>query len=74
MYHNGEGVQQDDVEAVKWCRQAAEQGDRSAQNYLGYSYQYGEGVPQDDEEAEKWYRRAAAQLCASCEQKRNRAV
>ena len=31
MYANGEGVPQDDAEAVKWSRLAAEQGYASAQ-------------------------------------------
>ena len=35
MYNTGEGVPQDDAEAVKWYRLAAEQGDASAQFNLG---------------------------------------
>jgi hypothetical protein len=38
MYDNGEGVLEDDKEAVKWLRKAAEQGDADAQNNLGYVY------------------------------------
>ena len=34
MYKNGEGVPQDDVEAVRWFRKAAEQGHAGAQSYL----------------------------------------
>ncbi len=35
MYDVGRGVPQDDVEAVVWYRQAAEQGHASAQHSLG---------------------------------------
>ena len=40
---------------------AAEQGNSSAQNSLGYRYQYGQGVSQNYVEAVKWYRKAAEQ-------------
>ncbi len=39
----------------------AEQGDVSAQYFLGVMYSYGRGVPQNDAEAVKWYRKAAEQ-------------
>lgn len=42
-------------------KRAAEQGDASAQNNLGFMYANGEGVPQDDKTAVKWYRLAAEQ-------------
>ena len=61
MYGNGEGVPQDDAEAAKWYRSAAEQGHGTAQLFLGHAYTNGEGVPQDDAEASKWYRSAAEQ-------------
>ena len=35
MYDNGEGVLEDDLEAVKWYRLAAEQGNPKAQYGLG---------------------------------------
>ena len=54
MYLNGRGVPQDDAEAVKWHRLAAEQGYASAQFNLGVMYLNGRGVPQDDAEAVKW--------------------
>jgi TPR repeat protein len=60
-YYSGEGVPQDDVEAVKWYRKAADQGYAAAQFNLGNSHRTGEGVPQDDVEAVKWYRKAADQ-------------
>ena len=41
-YRNGEGVEQDYVEAVSWFRLAAEQGNAGAQDNLGYAYRNGE--------------------------------
>ena len=49
---------QDDLNTV---RQAAEQGDATAQFNLGIMYASGEGVPKDDAEAVRWYRKAAEQ-------------
>ena len=67
MYHEGYGVSQDYMEAVKWYRKAAQQGDASAQFLLGGMYTQGEGVPQDYAEAVKWYRKAAQQGDASAQ-------
>jgi len=61
MYDLGEGVPEDDAEAVKWYRKAAEQGNGEAQHTLGIMYANGKGVPEDDVEAAKWYRKAAEQ-------------
>ena len=61
MYDSGLGVPEDDVEAVRWYRLAAEQGDAGAQNNLGFQYAKGYGVPEDDAEAVRWYRSAAEQ-------------
>ena len=66
-YAAGEGVLQDDTEAVKWYRKAAEQGHARAQNNLGWMYENGLGVPQDDTEAVKWYRKAAEQGVAAAQ-------
>ena len=41
-YDTGEGVPQDDAEAVRWYRLAAEQGHASAQYNLGVQYDNGE--------------------------------
>ncbi len=60
-YVTGEGVPQDDNEALRWFRRAAEQGDADAQFNLGIGYDLGRGVPQDDTEALRWFRRAAEQ-------------
>ena len=58
MYHNGEGIPENDAEAVKWYRKAADQGFAKAQFNLGVMYVKGEGVPENDAEAFKWYRKA----------------
>ncbi len=60
-YYNGQGVNKDYAEAVKWYRKAAEQGHAVAQSDLGFMYEAGMGVAQDDAEAVKWYRKSAEQ-------------
>ena len=45
MYRQGEGVPPNDAEALKWFRLAADQGNASAQFFLGLIYQFGRGVP-----------------------------
>jgi TPR repeat protein len=54
-------VPQDNAEAAKWYRRAAEQGNAQAQSNLGAMYDNGQGVRQDYAEAVKWYRKAADQ-------------
>jgi TPR repeat protein len=61
MYEKGRGVLQDDTEAVRWYRLAADQGNATAQTNLGYMYVTGRGVPRDYAEAVRWYRLAADQ-------------
>jgi len=46
---------------VKWYRQPADQGDATAQYWLGTRYAIGDGVAKDEVEAVKWYRKAADQ-------------
>ena len=60
-YANGEGVAENQREAIRWYRKAAEQGDSDAQTNLGYAYSRGEGVAEDKREAVRWYRKAAEQ-------------
>ena len=67
MYENGQGVRQDDAEAVKWYRLAAEQGFAQAQSNLGVMYDNGQGVRQDYAEALRWYRKAAEQGVAEAQ-------
>ena len=62
-----QGVPQDDAEAVKWYRKAAEQGVAKAQFNLGVMSYKGRGVPQDDADAVRWYRKAAEQGHASAQ-------
>ena len=52
---------QEDVEAVKWFRKAADQGVAEAQTMLGLMYENGHGVPQDHKKAVRWYRKATEQ-------------
>ena len=54
-YNRGEGVTEDDAEALRWYRLAAEQGSARAQFSLGVMYDCGEGVTIDDAEALRWY-------------------
>jgi uncharacterized protein len=61
MYYKGNGVAQDDREALHWFRLAADQGDARAQFNLGGIYFEAQGVPQDFAEAAKWWRLAADQ-------------
>ena len=39
MYDLGEGVAQNNVEAVKWYRLSEDKGDAFAQFYLGFMYE-----------------------------------
>ena len=54
MYATGEGVPEDDTEAVRWYQLAAAQGDAPAQFNLGVMYDNGESVPQDNVSAHMW--------------------
>ncbi len=57
------------VTALSEWRPLAEQGDPSAQFYLGLLYDKGDGVPQDYTMARKWYEKAAAQGYAMAQTK-----
>ncbi len=61
LYAKGEGVPQDDEQAAKWFRLAAEQGNGNAQFNLGLLHGEGQGVPQDVMQAHMWWNLAAAQ-------------
>ena len=58
--HSLGGVPQDDAEAVRWFRLAADQGVAVALNSLGVMYGTGEGVPQDYVQAHMWLNLAAS--------------
>lgn len=55
------------VEALNLCKQAAVQGNASAQYTFGRLYFEGLGIPQDYQEAAKWFRLAAAQKDAGAQ-------
>ena len=55
LYQQGDGVEQDDSEALKWYRLAVAQG----QYKLGVRYAQGIGVPHDFTQTAKWYTLAA---------------
>ena len=60
-YHNGEGVPQDDAQAMQWFQRAGEQGNVAAQSALGSYYWAGRGVPKDLSESYFWSYIAMAQ-------------
>jgi len=59
MYDEGEGLEQNDQEALVWYRKAAEQGHPAAQFNLALMYSSGQGVDKNEQEALVWYRKAA---------------
>lgn len=61
MYEKGQGVSQDDKQAVVWYRKSAEQGNQFAQYILAIMYIKGKGVAQDYKQAAIWFRKAAEQ-------------
>lgn len=60
-YIVGNGVPKDYAEAVKWFRQAADQGDADGQCNLATMYNQGLGVKKDYVEAVKWFMESAKQ-------------
>jgi hypothetical protein len=60
-YLQGQGVAQNDAEALKWLRLAAEQDHALAQFAVAGFYLRGKVVTNDIAEARKWYTRAAEQ-------------
>jgi hypothetical protein len=67
MYHDGDGVALDLMEAAKWYRKAAEQGNADAQLRLGRMYHVGDGVALDLVEAAGWFRESAERGNASAQ-------
>ena len=55
LFCAGEGIPENDAEAVKWYLLAAEQGNSIAQNNLGAMYFAGEGIEENQVEAYKWF-------------------
>ena len=54
-------VAEDDVQAAKWYRMAAEQGHKEAQTRTAMMYAYGCGVEKNSAEAVKWFIKSAEQ-------------
>jgi TPR repeat protein len=61
MWGSDLAVLNNQAEAARWFRRAAEQGHARAQCSLGYLHQTGRGLRQDLVQAVRWYRRAAKQ-------------
>jgi len=61
MYELGNGVPENDAEAVKWYRKAADQGHAKAQSNLGVMYFNGDGVPENHVRAYVWLSMAKTQ-------------
>lgn len=59
LYWQGNGVEQDYEQAVKWLRLAIASGQTEAQLKLGYLYWEGKGVDKDEVEARKRFLTAA---------------
>ena len=59
MYEKGLGVRHNYREAVKWYRQAAENGYAYAEYNLAGMYYKGKGVMQNLSSAYSWYKRSA---------------
>ena len=59
-YRDGQGVNRDYVEAMRWFRQSSELGNAHAMTAIGFLYQHALGVKLDYVEAIRWYRKAAA--------------
>lgn len=60
LYRNGQGVKQDDRQALVWFSKAAQQGMLDAQYNTGLMYFEGRGVAASKPEAFEWWKLAAA--------------
>jgi hypothetical protein len=64
MYYNGQGVPEDEKQAIYWWKKAAAQGYVEAMFELGSAYLFGSQtakfVPDPDREAATWYFQAAS--------------
>ncbi|HEX5329990.1 zinc-ribbon domain-containing protein [Sulfuricurvum sp.] len=58
LYHNGQGVQQDDAQAARLFRKACDGGDAGGCGALSSLYSFGKGVQQDDFQAIKYDKKA----------------
>ena len=60
MYQKGWGVRADNMEALKWFKLGAENGDALSENNLGYMYLKGFGTAKDTAKAAEYLQKAAA--------------
>jgi hypothetical protein len=58
MYFKGEGTLRDTKQSFYWCKKSAEQGDPTAQNWLGKLYFFGEGIAKNEKQSAYWIRKA----------------
>ncbi len=54
-------TKKDNINAVKWAKKAADQGDAQSQYNVGIAYWNGDGVTQDKVEAVMWFKKAVEQ-------------
>ncbi|MBF0191085.1 MAG: sel1 repeat family protein [Magnetococcales bacterium] len=59
--YGSSGLNQNNMEAIKWLRKSVEQGYAPAETELGERYMEGDGLLQDYNEGIKWLQKAAAQ-------------
>jgi len=69
MYREGKGTPQNDAEALKWYRLAAEQGHAQAQFALGRFHEEGIVVAKNEYVARQWYQKAGEQGYAPAQSK-----
>ena len=62
-YYEGDGVERDYAEALRWYRKAAGQGHNSGLCDVGFCYRNGHGVKRDYAKAIPYYQQAADQGC-----------
>ena len=62
MHASGVGLPQNNTEAVRWYRIAAEKGNSKAQSLIGTAYHRGIGLAVDDVQATQWLLKAADQM------------
>jgi TPR repeat protein len=62
MHASGVGLPQNNSEAVRWYRIAAEKGNIKAQSLIGTAYHRGMGLAVDDVQATQWLNKAADQM------------
>jgi TPR repeat protein len=60
LYQMGEGVAQNDEDAVRWFKESAVQGDSTGMYHLALVMAEGRGTPKDELRANEWMQKAAA--------------